>query len=206
MIVVVSGTGTDVGKTWVTAAVARVLRDRGVEVHARKPVQSFAPGDSSTDADALAEATGEPVERVCPRHRWLETPMAPPMAADALGRPPFTIAELAAEIDAPPTGTTFVEGAGGLLSPLADDGDTRALIERLAPDCVVVVADAGLGTINSVRLCCEALEPAHAPVVFLNRFDSGDDLHVRNARWLRDRDGLTLVTAVPALGDQLLAQ
>ena len=206
MIVVVTGTGTDVGKTWVTAAVARTLRDRGAEVHARKPVQSFAPDDPTTDADVLADATGEPVERVCPPHRRLETPRAPPMAAAALGRRGFTIAELAAEVEPPATGLTFVEGAGGLLSPLADDGDTRALIERLAPARVVLVADAGLGTINAVRLSAEALGPSHSPLVFLNRFDERNDLHVRNASWLRDRDGLIALTQVRDLADQLLAQ
>ena len=67
--VVVTGTGTEIGKTWVTAAALRALRARGIDAHGRKPVQSFAPGDPTTDATELAAAGGEHPEVVCPPHR-----------------------------------------------------------------------------------------------------------------------------------------
>ncbi|MDZ4825710.1 MAG: dethiobiotin synthase [Actinomycetota bacterium] len=203
MIVVVTGTGTEVGKTYITAAVGRALRARGVDVAARKPVQSFTEGDATTDADVLAAATGERTETVCPAQRRLPVAMAPPMAAAALGRPPFTIADLVAELDAPAGAIVLVEGAGGLRSPLTDDGDTLALTDALSPTLVVLVADAGLGTINLVRLCSDALA-AHRVVVYLNRFDAGDDLHLRNREWLVTRDGLDVVTDVEALTALLL--
>jgi dethiobiotin synthetase len=57
-LVVVTGTGTGVGKTWFSAVTLGLLRDRGVSVAARKPVQSFEPGDGPTDAEVLAAATG----------------------------------------------------------------------------------------------------------------------------------------------------
>jgi dethiobiotin synthetase len=190
-IIFVTGTGTEVGKTYVTAALARALGN----VHTRKPVQSFDVSDTQTDADVLAAATGEDPNTVCLPHRWLGTPMAPVMAADALGLPSFTIADLAREVRV--DGTTFVEGAGGLLSPIAHDGDNRSLIEALEPDNVLLVADAGLGTINLVRLCVEAL--AEPPVVYLNRFDATNDLHTRNADWLRTRESLEVVTDLEAL-------
>jgi dethiobiotin synthetase len=197
-LIVVTGTGTDVGKTYVTAALAGALGAR-----ARKPVQSFAPSDATTDAAVLAAATADRPECVCPEHRWLPTPMAPPMAADALGRPPFTIDDLLHELDAPSDVVTFVEGAGGLLSPLAYDGDTRTLIERCDPDAVLLVADAGLGTINLVRLCVDALAPLRRPIVFLNRYDARHDLHVRNAQWLRTREGLEVEVDLEALASEL---
>ena len=101
VIVVVTGTGTDVGKTWFTAATIDALRASGHTVAACKPVQSFAPGDEgTTDADVLARATGDAPDVVCPPHRWLPMPVAPPMAAAALGLPPFTIADLAGEVRA----------------------------------------------------------------------------------------------------------
>ncbi len=200
-LIVVTGTGTDVGKTYVTAAIARLMRGHHVDVRARKPVQSFAPDDAHTDAEVLAAATGERPERVCPRHRWLATPMAPPMAADALDLPRFTVDELVAELDITKSAFTFVEGAGGLLSPLAHDGDNRTLIERVQPDAVLLVADAGLGTINLVRLTAAAL--ARPPIVFLNRFDANTDLHARNAEWLRTREGLEVDTDLEALALRL---
>ena len=87
-LVVVLGTGTEVGKTWVGAALARELRRTGRTVAARKPAQSFLPEElGGTDAEVLAAATGEAPHEVCVEHRWYPTPMAPPMAADALDRP-----------------------------------------------------------------------------------------------------------------------
>ena len=202
-LVVVAGTGTEVGKTWVGAAVLRELRGRGLQVAARKPVQSFEPGDR-TDADVLAEATGEPVTTVCPSHRWYERALAPPMAAAVLGRPPVLLAELVAEL-AWPAGVDvgLVETAGGVRSPLAEDGDAVALTASLAPDAVLLVADAGLGTISAVRLATAALS-AHRVVVVLNRFDAGDDLHVRNRDWLASRDGVDVVGTPAAAADRLL--
>ena len=194
-LIVVSGTATEIGKTYVGAAVARAWRAQGLTVAARKPVQSYEADtpESSTDAGVLAAATGEAVEDVCPRHRWYPVPMAPPMAADVLGLPPFTVADLAAEIVWPAGGVAIgmVEGVGGPRSPLAADGDTVALADALGADNVLLVADAGLGTINAVRLSAGVFS---LPVtVFLNRFDPGDDLHCRNERWLAD-EGYSVVT------------
>jgi len=64
------------------------------------------------------------------------------------------------------------------------------------------VADAGLGTINAVRLCATPL--ARWPlVVALNRYDERDELHRRNAQWLRTREGLDVVTDPEALASRL---
>jgi dethiobiotin synthetase len=204
VLVVVTGTGTDVGKTWFTARTIEALPPR-VAVRAKKPVQSFDAGDDETDADVLAGATGQDRFDVCPEHRWYARAVAPPMAAEILGEPPFTIADLAREtqpID--PGAVTFVEGAGGPRSPIATDGDTVDLAAALPTDVIVLVADAGLGTINAVRLGAAAL--ARWPlVVALNRYDDAVDLHRRNAHWLRTRDGLDVVTDPEALAHRLSA-
>jgi dethiobiotin synthetase len=205
-LVFVTATGTETGKTWWTAATARELRARGLTVSARKPAQSFAPGDPLTDADALGAATGEAAGDVCPEHRCYPVPLAPPMAAEVLGRPGFTVADLVTELWWPGRrDVAFVEGAGGPRSPLASDGDNVALARALAPALVVLVAHAGLGTINVVRLCVEALAPLPV-VVALNRYSAVDDLHTRNRSWLADRDGFDVVTGASALADVLEAR
>lgn len=205
-LVVVAGTGTEVGKTWVTAAVLGQLRARGTSVAARKPVQSYDPGDRATDAHHLAAASAARAAEVCPTHRWYEVAMAPPMAAEALGRAPFTVADLADELTWPEPAVQvgLVEAAGGVRSPLATDGDTVTLVEALQPDVVVLVADAGLGTINAVRLAMEALDRgSHLArlVVHLNRYDGADGLHRRNRAWLTGRDGDEVTVDVAALAD-----
>ena len=194
-LVVVTGTGTEVGKTWWTAALARELSARGVAVAARKPVQSYATNDDITDADVLATATGVDARTVCPPDGWLPVPMAPPIAAAQLHRPAFTIADLAGAVAWPdPCAVGFVEGAGGVRSPLAADGDTVDLVHALGPDVVLVVAHAGLGVINAARSALDALAESGAPaVVALNHYDADDEVHRANRDWLVTRDAVDVV-------------
>ncbi|MBK5289077.1 MAG: dethiobiotin synthase [Acidimicrobiia bacterium] len=198
--VFITGTGTDVGKTWVLARLITELRRRGHTVHARKPAQSFAPAERGhTDAELLAAASGEAPTDVCPVHRWYELPMAPPMAAASLGLPEFTIADLVAETTVTPT--CLVEGAGGPRSPLAADGDNIAFARRLGAAHALLVADAGLGTINAVALCSDALT-GFETIVMLNRFDPGAELHRRNREWLLDA-GYRVAVTVGETADRL---
>jgi len=194
----VAGTGTDVGKTWVSARLLTALRAAGATVAARKPAQSFDPADDPTgfDSAVLGAASGEASERVCDPSRWYEIAMAPPMAADALGRGRFTAAQLVQELTwpAPAVDVGLVETAGGVRSPQTHDADVVDLTTLLAPDVVLLVADAGLGTLNTVRLSVDALTGRAPVVVVLNRYDRNDDLHRRNRRWLTEEDGLTVVT------------
>jgi dethiobiotin synthetase len=208
--VLLTGTATEVGKTWWGRATIDILRSHGIAVAARKPAQSYAPDElGTTDAEILGRASGEPAETVCPRHRWYPVPMAPPMAADVLGLPSFTIADLVSEIapgPADPASIRVVEGAGGPRSPLAADGDCVTLARALEANVVVLVAPAGLGTINAVRLATAAFFDGGVIgarlVVALNRYDAADDLHRRNHGWLA-ADGFGLVTTPAELATAL---
>jgi dethiobiotin synthetase len=205
LLVAVAGTGTEVGKTWVTAAVARHLRAAGRTVGARKPAQSFAPDDppGQRDAAVLAAAPGEPVDDVCPPHPTYAVPMAPPMAAAVLERERIDLTQLLDEVTwRSNVAFGFVETAGGVRSPIADDGDNADLVRALEPDAVVLVADAGLGAINLVRLAVAALEGT-APIVVLNRYDETDETHRRNRHWLVDVDELDVVVSTAELAAYL---
>ncbi len=214
----VCGTGTEVGKTWVCGRLLTELRSRGVSVAARKPAQSFDIDSEGgrlggpTDAERLGAASGEHPEAVCHPFRSYHRAMAPPMAAEALGLPLFTVADLVEEMVWPSERVRVgvVELAGGVRSPQAADGDCTDLVVALAPDLVVLVADAGLGTINGVRLSMDALStvtgdrPGARPVVVLDRFDGRHDLHRRNREWLAGRLGYRVVAVpgeVPGLAD-----
>lgn len=203
-LIAVTATGTEIGKTWVAAHLAAALRDRGFRVSARKPAQSFDRDDAHpTDAEVLAGSTGGTAHDVCPQHRWYPIALAPPMAAEALELPAFTIADLVGELAWPDaTQIGIVEGAGGIHSPLADDGDSLTLIDAIQPDLVIVVADPELGTINNIRLTAGALR-GHPHVVHLNRYDPGHDLHRRNHRWLTHRDQMTVTTSIDTLASIL---
>ena len=189
-LVAVLGTGTGVGKTWVSGAVLLRLKAAGVAVAARKPVQSHAPCDVETDALVLSFATGEAPADICPPHRSYSIAMAPPMAAAFLGLPPPALDDLLGELDWPAgVELGLVETVGGPRSPIATDADSAALAAALQPDLTVLVAPAGLGALNAVRLCA-AVAPQPL-VVFLNRFHN-DDLQDRNRRWLQ-ADGYEVI-------------
>lgn len=206
IVVLVTGTATEVGKTWVGAELARLLTSRGVQVAARKPAQSLEPHEGPSDSEVLAAATGEPPEVVCPARHTYPVPMAPPMAAEVLGWDPPTLHSLVGDLGWPAAASVgLVEAAGSVRSPQADDGDGLDLAAVLRPEVVVVVADAGLGAIGAVRMALAGLSEAAggAPVlVVLNRWVD-DDLGRRNLDWLRRRDGCTVFTCVEDLADDL---
>ncbi|MBX3284156.1 MAG: AAA family ATPase [Actinobacteria bacterium] len=206
VLVVVAGTATEIGKTWVGGRTLEHLGARGVAVAARKPAQSFDPEDPApTDAEVLGAASGEDPSTVCPAHRCYEVALAPPMAADVLGRPAPMVDDLIDELRWPDPAVDlgWLETVGGPRSPIAEDADAVVLAELVEPDVVVLVADAGLGTINAVLVSVAAFA-GFGVVVVLNRFDPADDLHVRNLRWLRTREGLDVVTDAEALADSLV--
>jgi dethiobiotin synthetase len=214
-VVVCFGTATEIGKTWCGAETLRALREAGATVAARKPLQSFDPHDPApTDAEVLAAATAEDPHTVCPPKCWFPVALAPPMAAAALCQPVPSLEDVSCWIAASwpreRVDVGWVETVGGPRSPLAADGDGVDVGQALHPDHAVLVGDATLGTINSVRLAAAALAAveteagAQAPLtVVLNRYDGTDDLQRRNRTWLADRDGLDVVTTPSELAARL---
>ncbi|MFB4426087.1 dethiobiotin synthase [Streptomyces sp. QL37] len=154
-ILVVTGTGTEIGKTIVTAAVAAAHRDRRVAV--LKPAQTgLAPGEPG-DAAEVARLAGAHVTAV-ELARFPE-PLAPETAARRAGLTPVRpheIAEAAQKL-ATEHDLVLVEGAGGLLVRYDEQGATLADAARLMAAPVLVVAQAGLGTLNATALTTEAL-------------------------------------------------
>ncbi|WP_030921866.1 dethiobiotin synthase [Streptomyces sp. NRRL B-24720] len=156
-VLVVSGTGTEIGKTVVTAAVAAVAVAAGRSVAVLKPAQTgVAPGEPG-DVFEVRRLAGEAVTGV-ELARFPE-PLAPDTAARRAGMAPVhpeQIAE-AAEKLATEHDLVLVEGAGGLLVRFDEEGATLADAARLLAAPVLVVTSAGLGTLNTTALTSEAL-------------------------------------------------
>ncbi|WP_285566955.1 dethiobiotin synthase [Streptomyces sp. RTGN2] len=154
-ILVVTGTGTEIGKTIVTAAVAAASAGRRVAV--LKPAQTgLEPGEPG-DAAEVARLAGPHVTAV-ELARFPE-PLAPATAARRAAMPPvrpFEVAEAAEKLSTDHD-LVLVEGSGGLLVRFDDEGATLADAARLLAAPVLVVAPAGLGTLNSTALTSEAL-------------------------------------------------
>jgi dethiobiotin synthetase len=162
-VAIVTGTGTEVGKTVTTAALAAAANSAGLRVVVVKPVQTgLSDGEPGDVADV--ERLAGPVET----HELLRLPdpLAPDTAARISGvmLPPVAqhaayVASLARRGD---VDVVVVEGAGGLLVHLdSDGGDLTTLASALVHDGLVprfvVVASAGLGTLNHSALTAEAL-------------------------------------------------
>lgn len=208
-LVVVAGTGTDIGKTWVTCRLAELARAGGRSVAVRKPAQSFVAGEQPTEAERLALSSGEEPYEVCRPSRWYPVPMAPPMAAEAAGMPPVLVEGLLADIVWPDPGPHLglVEQAGGIGAPQALDADGVEMARRLGPDCVVLVVRPGLGTLSDTRLAVMAVRavmPAQCELlVYMNRFEARDTLHRANLQWLREREDLEVLTGPEDLLERL---
>lgn len=155
-LIVVSGTGTGVGKTVTTAAVAALARSRGERVAVVKPVQTGEPPGTPGDLGTVAKLTG-----VTDRHELARypDPLSPEAAARTAGRPPLDLRWAASYIAAltEDRQQVIVEGAGGLLVRYDAAGSTIADLAAMLAAPVLVVAEAGLGTLNHTALTLEAL-------------------------------------------------
>lgn len=144
----ITGTDTNVGKTYVTALIARQLVAAGKRVGVYKPAASGCAGDETDDPFVLWDAAGRPatIAAVCPQR--FAAPLAPHLAARAEGKE-VDVALLRTGIDfwRSCSDIILVEGIGGLMSPVSDD----EYVADLAHDFgfpLIVIASNTLGVIN----------------------------------------------------------
>jgi len=156
-VLVVTGTGTGVGKTVATAALAAAVVRAGRSVAVVKPAQTGVALGEAGDVAEVVRLAGDVVEAV-ELVRYPE-PLAPATAARRAGMatlPPERIAAAVRE-SAARHDVVLVEGAGGLLVRFDEEGATLADVARLLAAPVLVVAGAALGTLNATALTAEAL-------------------------------------------------
>lgn len=152
-VLVITGTGTGVGKTITTAALASVVRQSGADVAVCKPVQTGAPDDDLAEVARLAGVT-----RLVSVARYPE-PLAPVAAAQRAGLALPSAEEILVAVRAAdqPGALTLVEGAGGLLVEIAEGGVTLRHLAAELDAPVLVVCQPGLGTLNHTALTLESL-------------------------------------------------
>jgi dethiobiotin synthetase len=158
----VTGTDTGVGKTTVASIIARAWNRDGLRVAVAKPVETgvAARPDGRSDGERLARAAGDDRPLALVSAYRLRHPLAPTLAAEAEGvtLEPGLIREcLTAALS--PSDATLVEGAGGLLVPLAPGLTLRSLAAQFDLPLLVVVADR-LGCANHALLTVEAARAA----------------------------------------------
>lgn len=197
---IVTGTGTGVGKTVVTAALAALAVAAGRRVAVVKPVQTGVGPDDPGDVDEVRRLVGAPL--TCRELARYPDPLAPATAARRAGAPPVspaavvaTARELAATHD-----LVLVEGTGGLLVHFDPAGSTLADVATVLRAPVLVVAAAGLGTLNHTALTVEALRTRGLGCagVVIGAWPAEPDLAARcNLTDLPAVTGVSLLGALP---------
>jgi dethiobiotin synthetase len=190
--VFITGTDTGVGKTQIGVLLAKALTRKNIRVIPRKPIESGCKmiGSALIPADALAlkqaaRYDGE-LSEVC-RYRF-EAPVSPLRAAKISSAHVTTEQLVAACQHDDEEGFTLVEGAGGLYSPLSEDGLNADLASALKLP-VLLVAEDKLGVLNHVLLNIEALDMYGLDLagIVLNNPNNTRDRYMDNAADLRAR-------------------
>jgi dethiobiotin synthetase len=203
----VTGTGTGIGKTFVACALAYGLRARGRTVAVMKPVET---GVASAPEDALrlraAAADPAALDDVCPYR--LRAPLAPAVAARAEGVM-IDLARLESLIRRRRTAADvlLVEGAGGLLVPIVDGVTYADLAARLGLPLLVVAANR-LGTVNHCALTARVAESVGLTAlgfVLSQPTPERDASAATNAATIRSLTGLSCLGELPYLADPALA-
>jgi dethiobiotin synthetase len=160
--VIVTGTDTGVGKTIVTAAIAAAATQAGLRVAVVKPGQTGTATDEETDAAAVQRFAAPTTVRTLASY---PDPLAPLTAARTSGLPPLVLADVLTAVEELAAGheLVLVEGAGGVLVSMGDGGWTIADLAIALGAPAVVVARAGLGTLNHTALTLEVLDRREVP-------------------------------------------
>lgn len=200
-VLCITGTSTDVGKTVVTAAVAAVAAAAGLRVAVCKPAQTGVADGEPGDLAEVTRLAGPGIDTI-ELARYPE-PLAPDTAARRSGRPLLRLADVVDAIRGldDTHDLTLVEGAGGVLVRIGVDGFTLADVAAALDAPMVVVAAAGLGTLNHSALTVGALRSAGVDCagIIIGSWPEAPDLaHRCNLDDLPDVTGVPLLGRVPA--------
>ena len=198
----VTGTGTSVGKTFVSCALIAALRARGRRVSVMKPVETGVTSEPE-DALALRAAADDPssLDAICPVR--LRAPLAPSVAARLEGRR-LDPDDLVRRVTARVTGADLllVEGAGGLLVPIAGRFTFADLVHRCRLPVLLVAANR-LGTVNHAALTARVADAAGLHVlgfVLSQPQATTDESAGTNAGEIAALTGLCCLGVLPHLG------
>ncbi|MBP3360588.1 MAG: dethiobiotin synthase [Clostridia bacterium] len=201
----ITATGTDVGKTYVSALILKKIRESGVNAGYFKPALSGAyrrgerliPGD----AEYVCTVSGLNVPPESVVSYCFEKPLSPHLAAMSEKRiiDPAVIKRdfdrISAEYD-----FVIIEGCGGIMCPLRMDKE-RVLLEdiiKLLDSDIIIVASAELGTINSTVLAAEYARSRGICIrgIILNRYDNSSIMHRDNKKCIEELTGLPVLACV----------
>lgn len=202
----ITGTGTDVGKTYVSGLIVKKLKGGGKNAayykaamsgNERRADGSLIPGDGLFVKNM--SGISQPLEEMCPY--IYETAVSPHLASRLEGNPVQMevvrdgFFRVLSQYD-----YVTMEGSGGILCPLRYD-EAKLQLEDVIRElrlASIIVADAGLGTINSVVLTAEYMRAKNLPVkgIIFNHFHAGNVMEEDNLRMCEEMTGLPMLACV----------
>lgn len=213
------GTGTDVGKTYVTALICKKIQEYGLrQAYYKAAMSGNSPDDNGKpipgDALYVQSTAGmtQPLDSMCPY--VFETAVSPHLASRIEKQPilPARIMEgygqLKQEYD-----YITAEGSGGILCPIIYEETEHDRQELWLEDIirqfhmpVLLVADAGLGTINSVVLTVEYINKIGLPIrgIIMNHYHKGDVMEEDNIKMVEKRTGIPVLACVEDGASELI--
>jgi len=202
----VTGTGTDIGKTYVTGLIVKCLRDAGLSAGYYKAALSgaeVAADGTLLPGDALhvARVAGLDAADVTVSYVYRDA-VSPHLAAQIEHRP-MDFAKVAEDYRRAKERTDYltVEGSGGIICPLRWDDDEHVVLDDLTVRlglAALVVADAGLGTINAAVLTAEHLHARGIPLRgFIFNNWQGGLMQEDNVRMVEEITGAHVLARVP---------
>lgn len=202
----ITGTGTDVGKTYVTGLIVKKMRESGrntayykaaMSGNERRADGSLIPGDAMYVKNI--SGISQPVGEMCPY--VYESAVAPHLASRLEGNPvKMEVVRKGFEEVCGKYDYVVMEGSGGILCPICFD-EAKIQLEDIVKDLglsSLIVADAGLGTINSVVLTVEYMRARELPVkgIVFNHFHPGSVMEEDNLRMCEHMTGLPVVVCI----------
>lgn len=202
----ITGTGTDVGKTYITALLVKRLKEAGVKTAYYKAAVSgnersghgLIPGDAAYVKNI--SGITQPLDTMVPY--IYEQAVSPHLAAVQEGNPvELSVVQKGYEALCGIYEYIVMEGSGGILCPLRCDAQKEIWLEdvvtKLHLPCIIV-ADAGLGTINATVLTIEYLRMKHIKIqgVILNHFHPENEMEQDNRKMIEKRGGVPVLSCV----------
>ncbi|MDO5538887.1 MAG: dethiobiotin synthase [Eubacteriales bacterium] len=197
----VTATGTDMGKTYVTALMVKKLREAGYSSGYYKAALSGADSIDESDAGYVKKISGITQEDETLLSYLYRNAVSPHLAARLEGEPVELKKVREDYLHVLKTHEyVTVEGSGGIVCPIRWDNEQKILLEDIIKALelgVVIVADAGLGTINAVVLTAEYLRNHNMEVkgVILNNYKGGA-MEEDNIRMIEELTGISVVALV----------
>ncbi len=202
----ITGTGTDVGKTYISALIIKKMREHGFNCGYFKPVLSGVTELNGhlvdSDANYVTQFADIPMTASECVSYWWQEPVSPHLAAKKhnqeinIDKIKYDFSRVNKKFD-----YLLIEGAGGITCPIRVNKDEKYLLKDLIWELglsVIIVADAGLGTINSTLLTVDYANSNGIEVegIILNNYESSNYMHWDNLEQIETLTGVNVVATV----------